>query len=152
MGKNLTYLRINFNAAHPEAYQQVMGCSEESFNSVIDTTRKLFPKRKITVVFQPHLFTRTRDFYKDFSIALNKSDIIIITDIYPAREKPIKGINSRIIIKELEKNRHKNVHYIPDSLSLPIFIKNIALANDIILIMGAGNIWRICENIYKEIK
>ena len=107
---------------------------------------------KLISIFQPHLFTRTRDFYKDFSKALSQSDIVIITDIYPAREKPIKGIDSTIIVKALEASNHRNVHYIPDSLSLPAFIKKIISPDDIILIMGAGNIWRICENIYKEIK
>ena len=108
-------------------------------------------KNRIVSVFQPHLFSRTRDFYKDFARSFMKSDIVIITDIYPAREKPIKNITSRIIIDELIKINHKNVYYIPDPLSLPIFIKKIAHANDIILVMGAGNIWRICENIYKEL-
>ena len=83
---------------------------------------------------------------------LNNRSVSIITDIYPAREKPIKNITSKIIVKKLIEIGHKNVHYIPDPLSLPIFIKKVVLPNDIILIMGAGNIWRICENIYKEIK
>ncbi len=107
---------------------------------------------RVISIFQPHLFTRTRDFYKDFAKSLSKSDIVIINDIYPAREKPIKNIDSRIIVNELINNNHKNIYYIPDPLSLPVFIKKIVLPKDIILIMGAGNIWRICENIYKEIK
>ena len=107
---------------------------------------------RVISIFQPHLFSRTRDFYKDFSKSFKDSDIVIITDIYPAREKPIKGITSKIIIDELVKSKPNNVYYIPNPLSLPIFIKKLVLKNDIILIMGAGNIWRICENIYKEIQ
>jgi len=119
--------------------------------ATIDATKAGWNSRIISV-FQPHLFTRTRDFYKDFSKSLLKSDIVIVTDIYPAREKPIKNVDSSMITKELIKSGHENTHYIPDSLSLPILIKKITCPNDIILIMGAGNIWRICENIYNEIK
>ena len=103
-------------------------------------------------IFQPHLFTRTRDFYKDFAKSFMQSDIVIITDIYPAREKPIDGISSKLIVDELLKLGHKNVYYIPNPLSLPMFIKKMNLKNTTMLIMGAGNIWRICENIYEELK
>ena len=81
-----------------------------------------------------------------------ESDIVIITDIYPAREKPIKGVSSKLITNELLKLGHENVHYIPNPLSLPVFIKKMILKDTTMLIMGAGNIWRICENIYKEVK
>ena len=106
---------------------------------------------KVLSIFQPHLFSRTRDFYKEFAKSFMKSDIVIITDIYPAREKPIKGVSSQLIVSELLRLGHNNVHYIADPLSLPLFIKKLALQDDIILIMGAGNIWRICDNIYREI-
>tara|TARA_X000001036_G_scaffold2523_2_gene2247 strand:- start:16741 stop:18114 length:1374 start_codon:yes stop_codon:yes gene_type:complete len=109
-------------------------------------------KNKVVSIFQPHLFTRTRDFYKEFAESFMKSDIIIITDIYPAREEPIKGISSKIIVDELVKLGHQNIHYIPDPLSLPVFIKKMKLEDSTILVMGAGNIWRICDNIYQEIK
>ena len=81
-----------------------------------------------------------------------KSDIVIITDIYPSREKPIKGVDSKLIINELLKLGHQEVYYIGDPLSLPTFIKKMELRDHIILVMGAGNIWRICNNIYEEIK
>ena len=109
-------------------------------------------KNQVVSIFQPHLFTRTRDFYKEFAKSFMKSDIIIITDIYPAREKPIEGISSKIIVDELVALGHKNIHYIPDPLSLPLFIKKMELKDSSILVMGAGNIWRICDNIYQEIK
>ena len=66
--------------------------------------------------------------------------------------KPIKGVTSQLIIDELLNLGHKKVCYVADALSLPSFIKKLKLKDDIILVMGAGNIWRICDNIYKEIK
>ena len=57
-----------------------------------------FPQRKLTVIFQPHLYTRTRDFANDFAKSLSEADKLILLDIYPAREKPINGINSQMLL------------------------------------------------------
>ena len=127
-------------AHHPSEVKATIDAAKSGWNN------------RIISIFQPHLFTRTRDFYKEFAKSFSTSDIVIITDIYPARDKPIKGITSNIITDELLKMKHTNVHYIPNPLSLPIFIKKIVQDNDIIVVMGAGNIWRICNNIYQEIK
>ena len=65
--------------------------------------------KRIISIFQPHLFSRTNNFYNEFADALNLSDIIIITEIYPARELPIKGVTSKLIYNTI---RNKNKHYI----------------------------------------
>ena len=96
-------------------------------------------------VFQPHLFTRTRDFYKDFANSLFDSDHIIITDIYPAREKPIKNISSRLIINELKSMGHKNILYINDLSNLNVTLDKLKLDNHMVITMGAGDIWRYNE-------
>ncbi len=131
---------IDDYAHHPSEVEATINAAKLGWNN------------RIISIFQPHLFTRTRDFYKDFAKSFIKSDIVIITDIYPAREKPIKGVDSQLIIKELSKLGHKKTYYVGDPLSLPLFIKKLKLKNDIVLVMGAGNIWRICDNIYQEIK
>ena len=131
---------IDDYAHHPSEVRATIEAAKTGWNNTVLS------------IFQPHLFTRTRDFYKDFAQSFMNSDIVIITDIYPAREKPIKGVSSKLITNELLKSGHKNVHYIPNPLSLPLFIKKMILKDTTMLIMGAGNIWRICENIYKEIK
>jgi UDP-N-acetylmuramate--alanine ligase len=131
---------IDDYAHHPSEVKATIQAAKAGWNNTILS------------IFQPHLFTRTRDFYKDFAQSFMDSDIVIITDIYPAREKPIKGVSSKLITNELLKLGHKNVHYIPNPLSLPAFIKKMILKDTTMLIMGAGNIWRICENIYKEVK
>jgi len=69
--------------------------------SAITSIKEVFPGRKLTAVFQPHLFTRTRDFAGEFASALSKADKLILLDIYPAREDPIKGVSSEIIFKDV---------------------------------------------------
>ena len=102
-------------------------------------------KKEIVVVFQPHLFTRTRDFYKEFASSLFNSDHLIITDIYPAREKPIKNISSKLIIDELVSMGHKNILYINDLSKLNSTLDGLNLNNHMVITMGAGDIWRYNE-------
>jgi len=107
--------------------------------------------QRVISIFQPHLFTRTRDFYKEFVQAFQETDILIVTDIYGAREVPIPGITAKLITKHAKKNGHINVEYIPDQTQVSNKIQQIAKPNDIIITMGAGNIWRQCKNIYKAL-
>ena len=106
---------------------------------------------RIIAIFQPHLFTRTRNFYHDFAEAFLQADILIVTDIYEAREKPIPGITAQIISDEAERLGHKHVELIADQANIPTRLKEIVQANDMIITMGAGNIWRQCEGIYEAI-
>ena len=106
---------------------------------------------RIIAVFQPHLFTRTRDFYQEFADAFQQADILIVTDIFPAREKPIKGITAQIISDEAKRLGHSHSEFISDQTNIPTRLKEIAQPNDMILTMGAGNIWRQCEGIYEEL-
>ena len=106
---------------------------------------------RIIAIFQPHLFTRTRDFYHDFAEAFLQAEILIVTDIYESREKPIPGITAQIISDEAERLGHKHVELIADQANIPALLKEIVQANDMIITMGAGNIWRQCEGIYEAI-
>jgi UDP-N-acetylmuramate--alanine ligase len=106
-------------------------------------------KNRLISIFQPHLFSRTRDFYKEFANAFTQSDIAIFTDIYPAREKPIEGVNSQLITNELSKLGHSNIYYIPDKKDISKTIEDIHKPNDIIITMGAGDIWRQLKIISK---
>ena len=107
--------------------------------------------RRIISIFQPHLFSRTRDFYQDFAQAFQESDILIVTDIYQAREIPIPGITAEIISDTAKNIGHNNVEYIPDQTQIASRVSEIAEPNDIIMTMGAGNIWRQCERIHEAL-
>lgn len=77
----------------------------EELKACIDAVKRLYPNKKLTAIFQPHLFTRTRDFADDFVKALNRIDELILLDIYPAREIPIEGINAEMLLKKIDLTR-----------------------------------------------
>ena len=92
--------------------------------------------------------SRTKNFFKEFARALSKSDIVILTDIYPAREEQIKGITSKIILDNLDAIDS----YILDKEDIPNKISTISKDNDMIIVMGAGDIKSITSDIYKKIE
>ena len=108
--------------------------------------------RRIITIFQPHLFSRTQAFFREFADALFTTDILIITDIYPAREIPIPGITAELIVNEVINQGHKNVHYVPDLEDLNPVLDNIVKDNDMVLTMGAGSIWRYSEKYANHLK
>jgi len=108
--------------------------------------------RRLVVVFQPHLFSRTKDFYQDFGRSFLNSDVFICTDIYPAREKPIEGITGEMISNITKKYGHKNVLYVPDKQDVPKKLMELKKKNDIIITMGAGDIWKYGEKFVELLK
>ena len=114
----------------------------------IKSVRELYSGRKVTVIFQPHLYTRTRDFAPQFAQALSHADEVILLPIYPARELPIEGVSSEIILKDV-KCEKKSIY------SKENLIKSIHLLNfDILLVLGAGDVVdllpEICEQVKKQ--
>ena len=97
--------------------------------------KELFPNRKITAIFQPHLYTRTRDFYQDFAHALSNFDEVVLTEIYPAREAPIEGVTSKLIYDNLAASVEKHLIEKKDVLE---FVKQHD--TDVLVILGAGNL------------
>ena len=97
--------------------------------------RELYKDRKITAIFQPHLYTRTRDFYKDFADALSLLDEVILTEIYPARELPIEGVTSELIYNNLRPGIEKQIINKADVLQ---FVKDRSF--DVLIVLGAGDL------------
>lgn len=108
--------------------------------------------RRLVAVFQPHLYTRTRDFYLEFGRSFLNSDIFICTDVYPAREEPIEGVSGQLIVEAAKKIGHKNAIYIPDKNDVPGYLKSIMAKGDIIVTMGAGDIWKYGEKLRELIE
>jgi len=108
--------------------------------------------RRLVAVFQPHLFSRTRDFYQEFGRSFLNSDVFICTDVYPAREEPIEGITGELIADTAKKFGHKNVHYLKNKNDVPAFLTEIKKDGDIIITMGAGDIWKFGETFVKTLK
>jgi len=109
-------------------------------------TAKLY-NRRVIVIFQPHLFSRTKQFYKEFARALNLADIALLADIYPAREKPMAGVNSQIIEKYAKDEGMTNIRYIGVKENALAEISKIARPGDMIITMGAGSITLLVPTI-----
>jgi len=118
----------------------------EEIRVCIESVRHLFPNRKITVVFQPHLYSRTRDFATDFAHSLDLCDSVILVDIYPAREEPIAGVTSQIILDKMHLSKKVLCSYnqVLDQID--------AQPIDILITMGAGNIDRLIIPITEALK
>jgi len=101
--------------------------------------------RRLVAVFQPHLFSRTRDFYQEFGRSFLNSDVFICTDIYPAREEPIEGVTGGLIADAARSFGHKNVIYVENKNDVIKLLNDIKRDGDIIVTMGAGDIWKIGE-------
>ena len=120
--------------------------------ATLKSTRLAYPNKRIIAIFQPHLYSRTRDFYEEFGKSLLIADVIVVTDIYPAREKPIKGVTSELIANIAIKPGHENVHYIPNKIKLEKYLPSIIKENDIIISLGAGDINKSLDKIYNNYK
>ncbi len=106
-------------------------------------------KKRIVAVFQPHLYSRTKDFYAEFGRAFLDSDIFICTDVYPAREEKIEGISGELVANAAKSFGHKNVVYEPDKEKLPELLLELEKSGDIIVTLGAGDIWKYGEEFVK---
>ena len=122
--KDAKHVFLSDYAHHPkEIYQSVK------------SIRELYKTRKITAIFQPHLYTRTRDFYKDFAESLSMLDEVILCDIYPAREAPIPGVTSKLIYDNLKPGVEKSMIHKEDVLDL---VKSRDF--DVLIVLGAGDL------------
>ena len=109
--------------------------------------RELYKNRKITAIFQPHLYTRTRDFYKDFADSLSILDEVILCDIYPAREAPIPGVTSELIYKNLKPGVEKSMIHKEDALDL---VKKRDF--DVLIVLGAGDLDNLVPQMAEILK
>ena len=114
----------------------------------IRSVRQLYPDRKILGIFQPHLYSRTQDFYKEFAHSLDQLDEVILLDIYPARELPIPGVTSHLIAEAME---HKDVVVLPKEGLLP-HLRSLTSLPEVILMVGAGDIDRLVPQVAEEIR
>lgn len=111
----------------------------------IESVRALYPSRRLSVAFQPHLYTRTRDFAPDFARALSLADDVVILDIYPAREQPIEGVTSDLIFNDVTAPRKLKA----TRENLADVVKNLNF--EVLLVLGAGNITDCIPSIISKL-
>ena len=107
---------------------------------------------RIITVFQPHLYSRTKQFYKEFASALSGNDITFLLKIYPAREKEIEGVTSELIFNEFKKNSDKEIFLSNDFESVINKLNTIIKQNDIVVFQGAGDVTNLCEQFINNLK
>lgn len=131
--KNNNIVFLSDYAHHPkEIYQSVK------------SIRELYKDKKITAIFQPHLYTRTRDFYQDFANSLSLLDEVVLCDIYPAREQPIPGVTSKLIYDNLKEGVKKEMIHKEDVLD---FVRNHDF--EVLIVLGAGDLDNYVPQITK---
>jgi UDP-N-acetylmuramate--alanine ligase len=114
-------------------------------NAVADAVRELYPFEKVLAIFQPHLFSRTRDFMEDFAHSLSRFDELVLLDIYPARELPIEGVTSEWLLEKIKLENKKIV----EKESVLSEIKNSE--NRVVVMIGAGDIGVLIEEVKTEL-
>lgn len=120
---------------------------EYSFNAI-----KEISKSRVITVFQPHTYTRTRDFYVGFANALKDNDVTILTELYPAREKEIEGVSSKLIYDKLVSFDENKIFYEKSFDKVIIRLDEIVMENDTIIFQGAGDITDLCNLYVKKLK
>ena len=107
--------------------------------------------RRIIAVFQPHLYSRTRDFQREFAAALSLADIAIVTDIYPAREKPIPGVSAQLILDAVEAEQRKSFYHSTDLADTLEQVRKLFREGDMIITLGAGDIWKLLHQLKESL-
>ncbi|MBC8044123.1 MAG: UDP-N-acetylmuramate--L-alanine ligase, partial [Rhizobacter sp.] len=115
--------------------------------ATLEAAKSGWPDRRVVAVFQPHLFSRTKDFAEDFGEAFTDADVLVVTDVYASRENALdyEGVSGKLVADAAKKFGHKNVHYIAEKNKLPEFLKSLATKNDLVITLGAGDITKFGE-------
>jgi UDP-N-acetylmuramate--alanine ligase len=126
-------------AHHPTEVRVTLDAAKDGWN------------RRIIAVFQPHLFTRTQDFYQDFADAFLIADVLIVTKIFPSREEPIDGVSGELIVYAAQKYNHQKSLYIKEWEHIINSLDKLVKPGDMVITIGAGNIWRFCQEYFKHL-
>ncbi|PLX98556.1 MAG: UDP-N-acetylmuramate--L-alanine ligase [Desulfuromonas sp.] len=108
--------------------------------------------RRVVTVFQPHRYSRTKALFEDFLTAFYQSDALIITDIYAASEDPIPGVDAADLVKGIVEHGHKDVRHISGSEEIVTYLEEIVRDGDMVITLGAGNVWQIGEAFAARLK
>ena len=107
----------------------------------------MFPAARIVAAFQPHLYSRTRDFADAFGVSLASADLAYVTDVFPAREAPIPGITGETVVAALERAGLREVRYVAEVGALPEALLDELRPGDVLLTLGAGSIEDVGQTV-----
>lgn len=109
-------------------------------------------QRRVVAVFQPHRYSRTKFLMDDFATAFYQSDYLLVTDIYPAGEEPIPGVDAETLTRQIAGHGHKNVHYVTDRDVIVAHLMAAVKEGDIVITLGAGDVWKVGESLIRLLK
>ena len=115
--------------------------------AVLNAIKEAWPQQRLVVLFQPHRYSRTKALYKDFQTAFHQADVLVMTDIYAASEKPIEGVSSEELLVDIKKHGQRNTCYIGEVTELAREVMPLLHEGDLVLTLGAGNIVRAGEDL-----
>jgi UDP-N-acetylmuramate--alanine ligase len=115
--------------------------------ATLEAVRQGYPQRRIVLAFQPHRFTRTRDLIDDFAKELSRADVLLVTEVYAAGEAPIAGADGRAICRAVRSRAQVEPIFVERVEELPLALKGVIRANDVIVMMGAGNITNVAHSL-----
>jgi UDP-N-acetylmuramate--alanine ligase len=113
--------------------------------ATLETIRQMYPGSRLVVAFQPHRFTRTRALFGDFCRAFAQADLLLLTEIYAASEDPIPGVNGTSLSQGVRQVSQTEVVFCPDLVHCREALEELLRSGDILLTLGAGNIWQVGE-------
>ncbi len=133
-------LLIDDYGHHPQEVRATLAAAKEGFG------------RRTVVVFQPHRYTRTRDLLDDFYTAFNQADVLILMEIYPAGEEKIPGVSAHLLLEGIRAHGHREVMLVPEREEIPALIERIAQPGDMVITMGAGDVWKVGDAFQRLIE
>lgn len=118
--------------------------------ATLEAARQVFPEARLHVVFQPHLYSRTRTLAEDFGHALMAADEAVVTDVYASRESPIDGVSGELVVAAARSCGHRRVRFCADWREVPALLAERVAEGDAILTLGAGDIYRLARRLAEE--
>jgi len=115
--------------------------------AVLAAAKNAWEGRRLVVVFQPHRYTRTKALFDEFLNSFDDAGVLILTDIYAASEKEIKGVHSMNLCKGIKDNGHGNVTYLSGFKEIVDHLCAIVKPGDVVMTLGAGDVWKIGEEL-----
>lgn len=120
--------------------------------ATLNSIKTGWPDRRVVAVFQPHLYSRTKEMYRDFGQSFGDADVLVVTDVYPSREAPIEGVSGGLIADAARNYGTREVHYIERKEDLADRLHGIVEPGDIVITMGAGDIYRYGELFVEQVR
>jgi len=148
--KDFTGVGRRFEILHQSDSLVVMddyGHHPAEIRATLQAIKDVWPRRELTVIFQPHRYSRTQHLLKDFFPAFNEADHLIVMDIYPAGENPIPGVNSRLLADGIRQYGHKSVEYVENRDDVLPQLKRFLSPGAVVATLGAGDVWELGPQI-----